>query len=75
MNDSRNNVPPLTDEEILRLREDLKKSEAFNIVFQASKRIGGIALSIIAAYFVLVQLGEHILELLTSWIKNTKNTP
>jgi len=42
---------PLTDEEIAWIRTDKQRSEAFGIVWNSMKNIGGIILGLIAAYW------------------------
>ncbi len=46
-------VPPLTDEEILWLRMDKKRAEAWGLVWNTVKHVGGGVLLIIAAYWAL----------------------
>ena len=50
--DEKKKVPPLTDEEILWVRHDKKRAEAWGIVWTSIKRTGGIAVAFITmAYF------------------------
>lgn len=55
-------VEPLTKEEIQWIREDKRRAEAWGIVWNSVKNVGGILLGMIAAYWAFWDFLKSVIK-------------